>query len=67
MAARVGFDIIPLVQTFGHMEYALKLAEFQHLREMPMYPDSLCPSKSGSQMLLKEMLEQVRNGLVNKL
>ncbi|CAH0721125.1 unnamed protein product, partial [Brenthis ino] len=59
LAVRVGFDIIPLVQTFGHMEYALKLPEFQHLRELPGYPDSLCPSKHESRMFVEEMLEQI--------
>ncbi|CAH0721126.1 unnamed protein product, partial [Brenthis ino] len=59
LAVRVGFDIIPLVQTFGHMEFVLKLAEFQHLREEPSYPDSLCPSKHASHVLIEEMLEQI--------
>ncbi|KAL0811369.1 hypothetical protein ABMA28_009778 [Loxostege sticticalis] len=54
-----GFEIIPLVQTFGHLEYALKLSEFQHLREMPLYPDSICPSKEESMAFLKHLLEQV--------
>ncbi len=28
-------DVIPLQQSFGHLEYALKLPEYQHLRELP--------------------------------
>ncbi|XP_046973129.1 hexosaminidase D-like [Vanessa cardui] len=59
LAIQLGFDIIPLVQTFGHMEHVLKLAEFQHLREIPSYPDSICPSNSESQMIIKRMLEQI--------
>ncbi|KAL0811370.1 hypothetical protein ABMA28_009779 [Loxostege sticticalis] len=54
-----GFEIIPLVQTFGHLEYALKLSEFQHLREMPLYPDSICPSKPESMAFIRHLLEQV--------
>jgi len=30
--------VIPLIQTFGHMEFALKLREFQHLREVDDSP-----------------------------
>ncbi|KPJ19177.1 Hexosaminidase D [Papilio machaon] len=58
-AWKSGFEIMPLVQTFGHMEHALKLQEFKHLREIPMYPDSICPSKMESMALIKNMLQQV--------
>ena len=51
--------VIPLVQTFGHMEWVLKLERFKHLREEPLYPGSVCPSKDGGMDLLRLLLTQV--------
>lgn len=50
---------MPLVQTFGHMEFALKLAEYEHLREVPDSPQSLCPSRNESINLVETMVRQV--------
>ena len=52
-------EIIPLVQTFGHMEHVLKLEEFSHLREMQPYPQSICPSKEQSFDIIKHMIDQI--------
>ncbi|CAB4056412.1 POLA1 [Lepeophtheirus salmonis] len=41
-------EVIPLIQTFGHMEHVLKLDEFRKLREVPIYPQSICPSQEKS-------------------
>lgn len=52
-------DVIPLVQTFGHMEHVLKTKEFSQLREVPQYPQSICPSKNESLILIKSMIDQI--------
>ncbi|CAJ0937914.1 unnamed protein product [Ranitomeya imitator] len=52
-------EVIPLIQTFGHMEFVLKHKEFAHLREIPMYPNSLNPHREESHQLLHAMIRQV--------
>ncbi|XP_049883317.1 hexosaminidase D-like [Pectinophora gossypiella] len=58
-ATKMDIEIIPLVQTFGHMEHVLKLEEYETYREMLMHPDVICPSKNESLDLIREMLRQV--------
>nr|XP_036233204.1 hexosaminidase D isoform X2 [Bactrocera oleae] len=54
-----GLSIMPLVQTFGHIEFALKLQEFENLREIPEIPQSLCPSQQDSIGFIQNMLSQI--------
>ncbi|XP_046382430.1 hexosaminidase D-like [Ischnura elegans] len=52
-------DVIPLIQTFGHLEFVLKLRTHKHLREVPRYPQAICPTHEESFPLLKTMIDQV--------
>ncbi|KAK6621635.1 hypothetical protein RUM44_001442 [Polyplax serrata] len=52
-------DVIPLVQTFGHVEFALKLKKFADLREVPESPQALCPSNNASLDLVENLIDQV--------
>lgn len=51
--------VIPLVQTFGHMEYVLKHEQWRGLREVETYPSSMCPSKSETMTLVRSMIKQI--------
>lgn len=54
-----GLLFIPLVQTFGHLEYVLKHNRFRHLREMEHVPNSICPSQEQSKWVVCEMISQM--------
>lgn len=41
LADNYKFEVIPLIQTFGHLEFFLKLKEFRHLREVDDFPQVL--------------------------
>ncbi|XP_022819075.1 hexosaminidase D-like [Spodoptera litura] len=58
-AKQLNIEVIPLVQTFGHMEFVLKLEEFYRQREVPYNPADICPSQKGSLNLIRDMLTQV--------
>ena len=51
--------VIPLVQTFGHLEWILKLERYKDLREELPYPQSICPSREGSLELVRLVLSQI--------
>ena len=57
-----GLQIIPLIQTFGHLEYLLKHEEFSHLREVSSFPDCLLPAENESDesiRLVFQLIEEV--------
>nr|XP_033322928.1 hexosaminidase D-like [Megalopta genalis] len=51
--------VIPLVQTFGHMEFVLKLDAYKDYREVPHYPQVLCPTYNKTLPLIFDMIDQV--------
>ncbi|XP_028376002.1 hexosaminidase D isoform X1 [Phyllostomus discolor] len=59
LAAQNGLEVIPLVQTFGHMEFVLKHAALAHLREVALFPNTLNPHEAESLALVAAMLGQV--------
>lgn len=59
LATRHGLEVIPLVQTFGHMEFVLKHRTFAHLREVPLFPNTLNPHEAEALALVGAMTQQV--------
>ena len=55
-----GLDLIPLIQTFGHVEFILKGSQYRHLRETEEDPQSFSPSNAQTPRLIEEMILQVR-------
>lgn len=53
-------EVIPLVQTFGHLEFVLKHSDFVKYREVPSSPQALCPSRNISVEMVLEMINQVK-------
>jgi len=58
-AASLGLQVIPLVQSFGHMETFLKVGKYAHLREQQDRTDSLNPLAEGASGFVIELIEDV--------
>ena len=55
---KYNFKMIPLVQTFGHLEFVLKRDRYSHLRETPNNYTSVCPLNPESVELVCSMIDQ---------
>ena len=55
----LGLDVIPLVQTFGHLEFVLKHEQFQYLRDVVEMPESICPCHNDTMVLVSDIIDQV--------
>lgn len=51
--------IIPLVQTYGHLEWILKVKSFAHLRDHQDYPQVITQCLEESYDVIYDMLDQV--------
>lgn len=60
-AAELFIELIPLQQSFGHLEYVLKQPEYIALRELPESAGELCPSNNGSIRLVEELLKDMKD------
>ncbi len=58
-AARRNLQVIPLVQTLGHMEMVLRLPEYEALREKPDRYDSLLANSDQGRDLVLTMISEV--------
>ncbi|NXB82218.1 HEXDC Hexosaminidase, partial [Donacobius atricapilla] len=59
LAEQHRLEVVPLVQTFGHVEFILKHQKYQHLREVERFPNSFNPHIPDTLALLKSVLSQV--------
>jgi hypothetical protein len=58
-ARRNFMEVVPLQQTFGHLEYVLKHEEYMHLRETPDDLGELCPCNPDSLKLSCELIDEI--------
>lgn len=58
-AAAQGLDVVPLVQTFGHLEFVLKHNSFAPYREDADSYMDLCPLHPDAALLTQEIILQV--------
>lgn len=57
-AAELGFETIPLIQSLGHLEWALAKEQYADLREGE-YIDEVCPLKPAAAAKIKSWIDEV--------
>ena len=55
----LGIDVVPLQQTFGHVEYILRYDRYAHMREDSRDYSQVCPLKEESNLLFSEMIDDM--------
>ncbi|CDW59171.1 Glyco hydro 20 domain containing protein [Trichuris trichiura] len=58
-ADQLRLEVIPLVQTIGHLEWLLKTHKFSSFRENPQNPQSVCVSNAEAVDLVLHLVDQV--------
>ncbi len=64
-AQSLGFELIPLVQTIGHMETPLRSKKYAHLREVAENSDVLNVLARGADELVRAMVDDVLTATPN--
>lgn len=59
LAKNSNLMVIPLIQTFGHLEFFLKLKKYIEYREVSRYPQVVCPTYNKTLNVLYTMIDQV--------
>jgi len=52
-------EIIPLVQSYGHLEYILKHEQFAHMREDQRAVNELCGTNPANKRFITDMMQEV--------
>ena len=60
--AKYAIEIIPLVQTFAHLEFALSLDRYASLRETADYSGEICPMKPEAMELVRDLVRDIVAG-----
>ena len=60
--AKYAIEIMPLVQTFGHLEFALTPEENSPLREVADDPAEICPLKPDAVAFVKSLVRDIIDG-----
>ena len=57
-ARSLGMDVIPHIQTFGHLDYLLSRPEYESIREVKNVPQQVCPLNPDSLTFAKSVIDE---------